>query len=129
MNYPSLTGVWSSSYTSADLKTEPSYFFGQDIARQMSETYEKSIRELLNPNVKPKRIISIDNKTIKCVFKDNTEIFVTVQEPDIFSEEIGIALAIARKIYGSNTKYLDSIEKIIERPTPAEKKKKKVKKA
>ena len=95
----------------------------------MSETYINSIQEFINPNVKPKRIVSIDNKTIKCVIKDNTEIFVTVQEPDIFSEEIGIALAIVRKIYGSNTKYLDSIEKIIERPIPAEKKKKKVKKA
>jgi hypothetical protein len=97
------------------------------MARQMSEKYEQSIRELLNPNVKPKRIVSIDNKTIKCVFKDNTEIFVTVQEPDIFSEEIGIALAIARKIYGSNTKYLDTIEKIIERPISADKKPKKKK--
>jgi hypothetical protein len=118
---------WSTM--SAAMSSVPSYFFGGDIARQVSKSYEDSIREFMNPNLKPKRIVSIDNKTIKCVFKDGKEVFVTVQEPDIFDENIGVALAVCTKMFGSKTKFMEYVAEIIERPTPTEKKKKKAKKA
>lgn len=76
-------------------------------------------------NYKPIRIVSIDNKAIKCVFKDKKEIFVTVKEPDIFDENIGVALCICTKMFGSKTKYMEHVTNIIERPTLLEKKKKK----
>ena len=82
-------------------------------------------------NYKPVRIVSIDNKTIKCVFRDKKEVFVTVKEPDIFDEEIGVALSICTHMFGSKTKFFDHVAEIIERPVRTEKKvekKKKVKK-
>jgi hypothetical protein len=83
----------------------------------------------MNPNLKPKRIVSIDNKTIKCVFKDGKEVFVTVQEPDIFDENIGVALAVCTKMFGSKTKFMEYVAEIIEKPVFKEKKlKNKVKK-
>jgi hypothetical protein len=80
---------------------------------------------------KPVRIVSIDNKTIKCVFKDKKEVFVTVQEEDIFDERVGTAIAIVTHLFGSKTKFFDYVAEIIERPVRTEKKtekKKKVKK-
>ena len=117
---------WSGTFTSALL---PNYFLGMDMARNVSSSLEQELRRCFNPDLKPVRIVSIDNHTIKCDFKDEKEIFVTVQKPDIFDERVGVALAVCTKMFGSRTKFYDYIAEIIERPKPPEKKiKKKAKK-
>jgi len=74
-------------------------------------------------NYKPKRIV-IDGKITACFFEDGEKIVVRCGEGDTFSEEVGVAEAIARKLYGNRTRFKKAIANA-EHPAHPEKKKKK----
>lgn len=60
------------------------------------------------------KVIFNDPATI-VLWKDGTKTVVKVQEGDIFDPEKGLAMAIAKKVYGNKGKYCDVIKKWTEK--------------
>ena len=75
-------------------------------------------------NYKPIRIV-VDGKITACFFEDGEKIVIRCGENDFFSEEVGIAMGIMRKLYGNRNKFKKAIA-IAEHPVRPEKKKKKI---
>jgi hypothetical protein len=75
-------------------------------------------------NYKPVRIVFVDNWLTKCTFEDGKTITVKCQPMDSFSEEVGVALCIARKIY--NDAYNDKKNSMKKVTKEGKKSKKKV---
>jgi hypothetical protein len=76
-------------------------------------------------NYEPIRIVFVDNWLTKCTFDDGKTVTVKCQPMDNFSEEVGVALCISRKIY--NDAYNDK-KKNMKKVKPASEIKKKSKK-
>ena len=87
---------------------------GVDFARNSSSTSYFCYGTTPPRNYKPTRIVFVKNWLTKCTFEDGTTTTVQCQPMDNFSEEVGVALCIARKIY--NDAYNDkkkSMKKVI----------------
>lgn len=71
---------------------------------------------------KPTRII-IDGKVTICFFEDGEKIVVRCGKDEPFIEEVGVAEAIVRKLYGTRNKFKKAVANA-EHPAHREKKKK-----
>jgi hypothetical protein len=69
----------------------------------------------------PKQVIFNDRTTI-VVWKDNSKTIVRCADGEKFSEEIGLAEAIVKKLYGGNrSKFLRLVEGAYRQPEPKKK--------
>jgi len=60
--------------------------------------------------VKPEHIIYNGTTTI-CIFGDGTKVISRPQKGEKFDKETGVAMCIAKYIYGSRSKFLKAVEK------------------
>jgi len=82
--------------------------FARTIYTTTGETTMKPPERILKTEkyepYKPNRII-YSNETTVVFWQDGTKTVVTASEGDYFDKEIGFAMALAKKIFGSRSKY------------------------
>ena len=64
---------------------------------------------ITSPKPEPKQIIYNGITTI-CIFHDNTKVISRPQKGEKFDKETGVAMCIAKYIYGSRSKFLKAVE-------------------
>ena len=63
----------------------------------------------ISTSIKPKQIIYSGFKTI-CIFDDDTKIMTQPSIEDLYDPEVGVAMCIMEKLYGSRSKFLKAVK-------------------
>lgn len=71
--------------------------------------------------LKPSKVIFNDRTTI-VIFPDGTKVTATCMPEDTFSEEVGVAMCIMKKIFKTRSAFLDVVKSGVKQPTKEEKK-------
>jgi hypothetical protein len=58
----------------------------------------------------PKQVI-FNGITTVCIFGDNTKVISRPQKGEVFCKETGVAMCIAKYVYGSRSKFLKAVDK------------------
>ena len=71
--------------------------------------------------LKPSKII-FNGRTTIVIFPDGTKVTATCMPEDTFSEEVGVAMCIMKKIFKTRSAFLDVVKSGVKQPTKEEKK-------
>jgi len=83
--------------------------------------WKKPVEEAFPDYLTPSKIIFNDRTTI-AIFPDGTKVTATCMPEDTFSEEVGVAMCIMKKIFKTRSAFLDVVKSGVKQPTKEEKK-------
>jgi len=93
-----------------------SYVYGYDISKSMTNNYN-----FYKEDYKPKQVF-FNGKSTAVIWKDGSKTVVHCSENEPFVEEVGVAMATIKKIYGNRSEFLRVVEDAYRQKTKAERK-------